>query len=249
MPGVRGNFFGRLPGPRLIGPVASPADSLLTGPIGWPATTLVRTPLQLGRQTKYKLWPPTVVNYPPFAPVRVYLADQKHPPRKTNYRLGSPVVVHPAIPARLRVYLAEPQPLRRTHSRLAAPVTPTTTFVATPVRVTLTQAKRPARGTIYRLGAPVVVALRVALADPIRVTLAPSRRPKTWYQLAPPTILAAPTPFLPSPIRRTLAKAEPPRRGTIYKLGVPTLVAAPFVPPPAVVTGVDDFTPIMPTMM
>jgi hypothetical protein len=93
-----------------------------------------------------------------------------------------------------------------------------------PIDVHLTKFKGQQRRASSRLRPPVIVGPFVApafAATPIKVQLA---------------------------VRAALAKRIISRQQG-YDLHPPTVVDPPFVPPPAVVSGVDDFTPIIPTMM
>jgi hypothetical protein len=237
MPGIRGNFFGRLPGPRRLGPGAKtpsqdPPPSI---PIGYTGLALTQRPKMLGRQAYYRLRPPTVVSLPPSLPVRVTLSSyQKLPRRTTSYQLGSPTSVRPGPPwvARTKVTFARQIQRRLSKWILRPPIVITQAqIVVVPLGALAFQSRRRAN---WRLRPPTVVSQVVSnspVVTEIRTTFA-ARRPRfhTLYQLKAPTVVAS-SPPVETVLRAYLAKTPLPARGEGYSLGAPQIVNLPPVLP------------------
>jgi hypothetical protein len=221
---------------------------------GFLTIQLVRSP-RAARHVYYTLKPPAVVNPPATGfvapPIRVTLADSRSH-TKTVSSLGAPVVVQsPALAPEIRTTLVKGFRPQAGYG-LSPPAVVNPVPTPPPIRVSFTRLHRPAR-TYYRLAPPTVLATPTVV-PPIRTTFVSKRRTgRTLYRFGAPVVPAAPIiPFIANPVDVRLAPTGTDARfryRTHYHLYPPAVVDQPFVPPPAVVAGVDDFTPIIPTMM
>jgi hypothetical protein len=149
----------------------------------------------------------------PFAPVRVYLADQSERARVRGAAHSElrPPAAGPGGQANALIQLARrPRRAIFSRSKLYPPnlTQPSAPFVALPVRTSLAESRRP-QIVQSDLHSPTVL---FYLAPPIRTRLAQSRRPQiVQSELRPPTTLAVVVAFIAAPIRATFARARRPQ--------------------------------------